>query len=222
LLIDREALSGWAEGGGAALALEAVLGAAAGVPGPLPAEALARLIDALAPGKAFRGATLGGAVLAPASQGRAAVARDPGAVLGRKDRPARGEHALALCAGVWDGRFRPAEPLGEGETLVPAQGFRARLGHDDRSALAAAPPLARRTAPLILSPGKAPRPAAGVFIASQAIARRLLPETPSAWSSVGTACAALGYGSATHHMGSCRPAFDLTQNTSRPMGTLQA
>lgn len=216
--LDRAAFACRLEGGGGALALEAVLGAVAGDPRPLEGVALGRLAAALDPEAPFAGATLGGAVLAAVSHGRAVLTRDPGAVLGRQGRSAHTE----VRARVWDGRFRLESPLAGGEVIVPAEGFRAGLPKPDRELLLKAHPSARRAAPVILCPEGPSRLAAGVFIASQAIARRLLPQRPAAWSSVAAACTALGYGSATHHMGSCQPASDLTRTSSRPKGTLQA
>lgn len=220
-LVDRRLLAERHAGG--ALALEAVLAAVAGEPRPLETHAVERLLDALAPRRPFRGATLGGAAIAPADGDRAVIGRDPGAVLGRGGLAAQPE----VRGGVWDGRFRLAGPVGAGKAVVPAEGLRAGLSKIDRKRLLDAHPLGRRTAPLIVDreggrEGGAPRVADGVFIASQAIARRLLPQQPSAWSSVETACAALGYGSATPHMGSCRPAFDPTLSSVRPKGTQQA
>jgi len=180
-------------------ALEAVIGAVAGTPGPAPRASLERALDALSgsgpgsgPGSGFRGITLSGAALSPMSEGQVLVARDPGAVLGRVDDVAHVEGARPLAqvsgrwpvmrAGVWDGRFRIGAALTTGGQVVPAEAVLDRLNAADRARLLTYPALARRTAPVLLDTDGMMTLARGVFMGSQAIARRLFPQSPQTWS----------------------------------------
>lgn len=189
---------------GRRLALEAVLTAAAGAPGPLAAIALERLLDALAPEAPFRGATAGGAAAARGKADTAVIGRDPGAAAGRGGRSAR----LTLEDGVWDGRFRLCEPLALDEMLQAAQGVMSSLSPSDRERLGAAPALARRSAPVAAAPDRPPRLAEAVFIGSQAIARRVLPDRPAAWCDDAAARAVLGFRPAAPHMRGRRKTSD--------------
>lgn len=183
IVLDRARFAD-APGAARRRALEAVLGAAAGRPGPLSAEALDRLGDALGPERAFAGATLGGAAVAPAGES-VVVARDPGALLGRVDRAAE---PAGVCSGVWDGRFNVPQALRNAERIVPAEIVRNRLSPSDREALSRFPALARRTAPVAVGPAGRVRLFRRVFIGSQAIARRLFPERPQTWCDKDDGC----------------------------------
>jgi tRNA(Ile)-lysidine synthase len=186
-----------------ARALEAALTAAAGAPGPLAPEALDRLIDGLRPFEAFRGATLGGAVLAPLGESRVVAARDPGALAGRRGA-APASQASDIDDDVWDGRLRLAEGVDRQGEIVAAKGLMATMGRTDRARLHAVPPAVRRTAAALRGPDGSATLVAGEFIASQAIARRVLPRRPRAWSDEASARAALGFGAFAPHMGKHR------------------
>jgi tRNA(Ile)-lysidine synthase len=183
------------------LALEAVLTAAAGAPGPVEREALSRLLAQLRSTQEFRGATLAGADVSPLpgvpDLSPVVISRDPGAAGGRAGG------LPAVRDSVWDGRLRLIEELGPEAQIVPAQGLLSKLSKADRARLQEAPRSARRTAGLVIEPGKPPRLARGVFISSQAVARRVLPHAPAAWCDVAIACAALGFGLAGPHMQCC-------------------
>lgn len=102
----------------AARALRAVIAAIAGAPAP-PTLERAQALAARASGARFRGATLGGARLAPRGE-TLRIERDRGAVLGRAGAPALAP--LPLFAGketVWDGRLA---------LIVDRPGWRAEAG----------------------------------------------------------------------------------------------
>jgi len=168
-------------------ALEAVIGAVAGTPGPLPRASLARTLDALT-GAAFRGTTLAGAALAPLDEEHVLVARDPGAVLGRADDASKRSstpwpEVRAVGADVvWDGRFQIGSVLTMGDRIAPAEAVMEHLSATDRAQLQTFPALARRTAPVLLGSDGKMKLAHGVFMGSQAITRRLFPQTPQTWS----------------------------------------
>jgi tRNA(Ile)-lysidine synthase len=203
---------------GRALALEAVLSAAAGTPGPLAPAAIDRLLDALEPGAPCAGATVGGAAIARDAQGVVAIARDPGGAAGRGHRPAR----LTYEQDVWDGRFRILEPLSGDEKLQAAQGVMASLDGPDRERLRAAPALARRSAPVVMAPGRPSRLPEAVFIGSQAIARRVLPDRPAAWCDDAAARVALGFGAVAPHMRSRLETTDRSNEDADRTGMTQA
>ncbi|MGD2132481.1 MAG: tRNA lysidine(34) synthetase TilS [Maricaulaceae bacterium] len=183
---------------GQLLALEGLVTAAAGAPGPVDPVKLESLRRAVAGEAAFAGATLAGAALAPDGAGHVVAGRDAG-VFFRKGDAARRE-AGGLASGVWDGRFRLAGLLAPGETIAPARGHAASLSAADRRVLNAHHRLLRSAAPVILTPQGPPRLAEGAFIASQALARRVLPERPRAWSDEASARVQLGFCTSGAHV----------------------
>jgi tRNA(Ile)-lysidine synthase len=144
-------------------ALSSLIAAAAGADTEPPADSVAEL-EARFLDDGYRGETLGGALVSPLTEG-ARLARDPGAVLGRRDGTP-GVEALALTPGVeavWDGRYA---------LIADAPGWRAAPGPEG-------PGLFR-----FVGPGGAPPRVRSLLV--EHIAHRLAEQKPGLLASIFT------------------------------------
>jgi len=139
--------------------LNLCLHAVSGSGEPVRAEALQRLAAAMSKPN-FKGATLGGTQIMP-DVGGYHISRDPGAVLGRNNKPRLPDRVLTEKPTLWDGRFW-VEGQVKGACIVPFWPERDRLTSEQRKEFRAIPKSVRKTLPAVVVEGELAAVAGGL------------------------------------------------------------